>query len=697
MAELKTCRCRRARLATCVALLAVLPTPALALTINGGSNAGNNRFASGFPTSPVANSNPSFLGAGYDWSGVGWVNSEPTMGVALLGPDQVLLANHYHPAVGATLTFSSSTGGTISDTVASLQGTHAGYTNDMVVGTLAAPIPASANVCYYSILFQGYSPSAYVGDTVLLYGYNFNVSPNVPWIGASTITAAGQLLLSTGTQNGQFGGDSSQYMYLGYNTSTPNQAIVQGGDSGSPTFLVYGGQLYLAGAHYLLDTGQGSIDTFTSLSLPTLDSYMGQSGYLPYVVTPVTAQWTGSGSGTGSWANSTSWSTTAGASTSVPADVMSSGSVATCASVLFNGATTSQYTVSLDGSQTVTSITFANASGANAFTLTGTDLLTIGEAGITNQSNSAQNINCPVALRTSQRWAVGAGGLNVNGSIDLGSGAAGNLLLVEGTGNTTLNGALAGSTGSFAIDGGGTVTLANSANSYGGQTFINGGTLLLGAAGALPAASNVTISGGTLDLGGNLASAGTVTLQSGALADGSLSATAFLAASGAISANLGGGSLVKSTSGTLTLSGANNYGGNTIINAGNLVFSSVAAIPAGTGNVILNSGGALNVAGAYNTVSLWLASGKLNTASGGAGPDRHQQQRNDLHGRLSQPVARGCRHDHLHRHADADRIHLQAGRRRGHAHPAGQRRPHRRQRPGCRQRRARNRGPGRRQ
>ncbi len=59
MAELKTCRCRRARLATCVALLAVLPTPALALTINGGSNAGNNRFASGFPTSPVANSNPS--------------------------------------------------------------------------------------------------------------------------------------------------------------------------------------------------------------------------------------------------------------------------------------------------------------------------------------------------------------------------------------------------------------------------------------------------------------------------------------------------------------------------------------------------------------------------------------------------------------------------------------------------------------
>ena len=137
----------------------------------------------------------------------------------------------------------------------------------------------------------------------------------------------------------------------------------------------------------------------------------------------------------------------------------------------------------------------------------------------------------------------------------------------------------------------------------------------------MPAASNVTISGGTLDLGTFSASAGTVTLQSGAIADGSLSGAAYVANSGVISANLSGnGSLTKSASGTLTLSGTNTYGGNTIVSAGNLVFNSVAAIPAGTGNVILNSGGALNVAGAYNTVYLWLASGKLNTASGSAWP-----------------------------------------------------------------------------
>ena len=38
----------------------------------GYSDADNNRFASGYPNNPVPNTSPSFIGAGYDWSGVGW-------------------------------------------------------------------------------------------------------------------------------------------------------------------------------------------------------------------------------------------------------------------------------------------------------------------------------------------------------------------------------------------------------------------------------------------------------------------------------------------------------------------------------------------------------------------------------------------------------------------------------------------------
>ena len=97
--------------------------------------------------------------------------------------------------------------------------------------------------------------------------------------------------------------------------------------------------------------------------------------------------------------------------------------------------------------------------------------MTIGEAGVSNQAAYAPNLDCPIALRTSQHWTVGAGGINVGGPINLGSASTGNLLLVEGTGPTVFSGPISGSSGSLSIYGGGTVTLANSANSYGGQTF----------------------------------------------------------------------------------------------------------------------------------------------------------------------------------------------------------------------------------
>ena len=57
------------------ALLAMLATPAPGLTINGYSTADNDRFVSGYPNAPVANTSSSFLGAGYDWSGVGWLST----------------------------------------------------------------------------------------------------------------------------------------------------------------------------------------------------------------------------------------------------------------------------------------------------------------------------------------------------------------------------------------------------------------------------------------------------------------------------------------------------------------------------------------------------------------------------------------------------------------------------------------------
>ena len=126
------------------------------------------------------------------------------------------------------------------------------------MATLATPIPASANVQYYSILFQGYSPDRLLGDTVLLYGYNFIVSPRrAPGLAPAPSPPPGNSCCRPAPINGPYGADSSQYFSSATIRPRPNQAIVQGGDSGSPAFIVYGGQLYLAGGHYLLDYGSG--------------------------------------------------------------------------------------------------------------------------------------------------------------------------------------------------------------------------------------------------------------------------------------------------------------------------------------------------------------------------------------------------------------------------------------------------------
>ena len=87
--------------------------------------------------------------------------------------------------------------------------------------------------------------------------------------------------------------------------------------------------------------------------------------------------------------------------------------------------------------------------------------------------------------------------------------------------------------------------------------------------------------------------------------------------SGALSNSYGTATLVKTGNGLLVLSGSNSYNGGTQIDAGNLVFNSAASIP-GSGQISINAPGALNVTGAYSTVTGWLGSNQINVNSTGA-------------------------------------------------------------------------------
>lgn len=119
------------------------------------------------------------------------------------------------------------------------------------------------------------------------------------------------------------------------------------------------------------------------------------------------------------------------------------------------------------------------------------------------------------ALRTSanisgsgQKLAIGSGGLISAGGTpvidcDLDFGSAEGLIYNRVSVNTTLNGAISGSNG-LTKWGAGVLTLANANNNYSGPTTINEATLKLGTAGALPPNPTVVVnSTGILDLNGN--------------------------------------------------------------------------------------------------------------------------------------------------------------------------------------------------
>ena len=126
--------------------------------------------------------------------------------------------------------------------------------------------------------------------------------------------------------------------------------------------------------------------------------------------------------------------------------------------------------------------------------------------------------------------------------------------------------------GEVVVTGGGTLVLGNASNSYsGGTRVIEGSTVSVAADGDLGAASGGVIlgdatTGGTLATTVGFDSARTVTLENG----GGTVDTAGGVTTGLSGQVTGAGKLTKDGTGTLILSGVNNYGGGTTVSGGSL-------------------------------------------------------------------------------------------------------------------------------
>ncbi len=247
-------------------------------------------------------------------------------------------------------------------------------------------------------------------------------------------------------------------------------------------------------------------------------------------------------------------------------------------------------------------------SGHAGFDLTKTGAGTLRIVGEnTYEGNTTLNAG---TLVIASNTALGSGSLVlIGGSLEL-DGVVTSLAnpLILGTDfafgpahDLTLNGAISGSGYSLAKTGTGTLTL-NGAGTYTGGTSVEAGTLALGGHERLADTGPLAVNGGTVNLGNFTETTGAFTLNSGTLTGtGKLFAPSFEVGAGIISADLSGaGTLTKTTTGTVTLTGYSSYTGGTRLAAGTLAMAG-DYLGATTGTLTF-AGGSLRLTGSISTI-----------------------------------------------------------------------------------------------
>ena len=210
-------------------------------------------------------------------------------------------------------------------------------------------------------------------------------------------------------------------------------------------------------------------------------------------------------------------------------------------------------------------------------------------------------------------------GTSTNSKIFLGS----NMLTINEGSSQNFPGVISG-TGAIVLQGGNTLTLTNVNTYTGGTTIQSASTLSLSPTGQLFPTGPVTINDtSTFNINsnqtiGNLtgSSGSHVTLGSNVLTVNEAGMTTF---AGVISGGPGG-ALIKSGSGTLTLSGGNTYPGGTTINAGTLALATPGFLAASAPVTINNAGSTFDISQTAGEIIGDLTGGAGTIVSlGGAG------------------------------------------------------------------------------
>ncbi len=235
---------------------------AWSLVIFNETAAANNRFSAGYPSAPVPNTSSSFVGKGFDFSGVGWSALDSKQSVTMVSAQYFVAAAHHEVPVGSNLIFLNRAGQLKTYKVTGYDQTQYGNgkASDVALGHLSAPIPASDGVSFYPILALP-NEQAYLNLPVLVYGWS-------ALVGINTVSAF--------TDHSETSSDQTRVLVTNFRQIT-NYAQVESGDSGSPTFIPVNGALTLVAMHYAIAVNV-DYDSFIPFYVPQLNKAMAATG-----------------------------------------------------------------------------------------------------------------------------------------------------------------------------------------------------------------------------------------------------------------------------------------------------------------------------------------------------------------------------------------------------------------------------------
>lgn len=296
------------RLSIVVLAVAGLEARAAEIDFNFDPNR-HNRFLSGFGTLPVQN--PNVLGGGLDFTGVGWGSGgQAGINVSMVTAQHFIVAEHYRPSVGSMVNFLGNDGVVRSYQVGSYiplkyDAGNPNNVSDLMVGQLVAPIDTTKNTVY-SVLrtgaFEypfGNTPANiidfYRGKQMVVVGKNDTGGPGFIDANGDGFNDRGgkigiNIIDDIGVYN--FGTVDTNTVGVGFESpaNTPDSARIVSGDSGSPSFILYNGQMYALGSHSGADFNvnpQYNVDGFLPYYFDQINQLIASTGFQMTAFNPV--------------------------------------------------------------------------------------------------------------------------------------------------------------------------------------------------------------------------------------------------------------------------------------------------------------------------------------------------------------------------------------------------------------------------